>query len=99
LAVLFRLNKVIAFAFSNISFPPFIPFIIFICLGLGYWTLGQDFLITPVDLTQNFELTFHLKAYVVGSLMLSTGAALFFGVVGYIFLSIFESKKIVMGNG
>lgn len=99
LAVLFRLNKVIAFAFSNISFPPFIPFIIYICLGLGYWTLGQDFLITPEDLTQNFELTFHLKAYVVGSLMLSTGAALFFGVVGYIFLSIFESKKIVMGNG
>ena len=98
-AVLFRLNKVIAFAFSNVSFPPFIPFILYLSLVLGNWILGQDFLFTTEDLSGNFELIKHLKAYVVGSLMLSTIAALLFGVVGYIFLSVFESKKIVVGNG
>ncbi|MCG2460165.1 DUF2062 domain-containing protein [Flavobacteriaceae bacterium F89] len=99
LAVLLRLNKVIAFAFSNVSFPPFIPFILYVSLVLGNWVLGQDFLLTSEDISGNFELIQHLKAYVVGSMVLSTFAALLFGMVGYIFLSIFDSKKIVIGNG
>ena len=99
LAVLFRLNKVIAFAFSNISFPPFIPFILYISLVCGNWILGQDFLFTTKDLSGNLELIYHLKAYIVGSLALSLCAAFLFGIVGYIFLSIFESKKMVVGNG
>ena len=99
LSVLFRLNKVIAFAFSNISFPPFIPFILYISLVFGNWTLGQDLLFAPEDLSENFVLINHLKAYVVGSLTLSICTAFLFGAIGYIFLSIFESKKMVVGNG
>src|SRR5690606_12379396 len=40
LAVILRLNKLIAFAFSNISIPPLIPFIIYGCFQIGAALLG-----------------------------------------------------------
>src|SRR5690606_14989472 len=40
LAVLLKLNKLLAFAFSNLSIPPFIPFIIFISLSIGGFITG-----------------------------------------------------------
>src|SRR5690606_1124640 len=41
LAYIFRLNKLIAFAFSNISLPPLIPFIIYASLKIGGFILGK----------------------------------------------------------
>src|SRR5690606_28107169 len=43
LAILFKLNKAIAFAFSNISLPPFIPLVLFMSLKMGHWVLGSEF--------------------------------------------------------
>ncbi|UWX56673.1 DUF2062 domain-containing protein [Maribacter litopenaei] len=37
LAILLKLNKPIAFAFSNVSLPPFIPFIVLASLQIGSW--------------------------------------------------------------
>ena len=99
LAVLFKLNKTIAFAFSNVSFPPFIPFVLFISLKIGYWVLGIDFDFTFEEAGENFEVIKHLESYIIGSLTLSFFGALFTGFCGYIILNIFDRKKIALKNG
>ena len=98
LALLFKLNKVIAFAFSNVSLPPFIPFIIFGSLKLGSWILGEHFVLSFSEIDPSLELMKYLKSYIVGSLILSVVMATIAGVVGYIFLTLFERKKI-LNNG
>ncbi|WP_339713643.1 DUF2062 domain-containing protein [uncultured Kriegella sp.] len=99
LAILFKLNKVIAFAFSNISLPPFIPFVLYASSKVGQFVLGQQYSYTMEEITTDFEVFKHLKAYIVGSLVLSTTSALVIGLLGYVFLSIFERKRIAVNNG
>jgi len=95
LALLFRLNKVIAFAFSNVSLPPFIPFILYFSLKLGSWMLGENFVLSINEIDPSLELVKYLKSYIVGSLALSVSAAIFCGLMGYLILTLFERKKIV----
>jgi glycosyltransferase involved in cell wall biosynthesis len=99
LSILFKLNKAIAFAFSNISFPPFIPFILFISLKIGYWLLGAEFDLTFEEAGKNFEMITHLRSYIIGSITLSFFGAFTMGVCGYFFLIIFDRKKIALKNG
>lgn len=98
LAILFNLNKVIAFAFSNVSIPPFIPLILFISLKLGSWLLGENFVLTISEIEPSMELVKYLKSYIVGSFVLSVSASIFCGLMGYVFLTFFERKKI-LDNG
>ncbi|MGB3343665.1 MAG: DUF2062 domain-containing protein [Aequorivita sp.] len=98
LAVLFKLNKVIAFAFSNVSLPPFIPFIIFFSLKLGSWILGENFMLSMAEIDPNMELVKYLEFYIIGSLMLSVIGAISIGILSYLFLNIIERKKI-LNNG
>jgi len=98
LALLLNLNKVIAFAFSNISIPPFIPLILYFSLKLGSWLLGENFVLAMSEIDPRLELMKYLKSYIVGSLALSLSAAVFCGLMGYLFLSLFERKKI-LDNG
>ena len=93
LAILLKLNKVIAFAFSNISFPPFIPFVLLLSLQIGNWILGIESYYTLDGIRENFDLMQHLEAYLVGSILLSTSSAMIFGIVGYLFFSILNRKK------
>ncbi|WP_033960376.1 DUF2062 domain-containing protein [Psychroserpens jangbogonensis] len=92
LAVLFRLNIVIAFAFSNISFPPFIPFILFFSIQVGNLMLGTEANYSIETISENFEITQHLKTYLIGSITLSTLGALVFGLLGYLVFSIANKK-------
>lgn len=98
LAVLFKLNKVIAFAFSNVSLPPFIPFIIYFNLKLGSWFMGENIVLSFSDFEPSLELMKYLKYYIVGSIALSIIGAIISGLLGYIFLTFFERKKII-NNG
>lgn len=98
LAVIFKLNKVIAFAFSNVSLPPFIPFIIYGSLKLGSWMLGEHFVLSFNEIDPSLELMKYLKSYIVGSLTLSVLMAIVFGLAGYVFLTVFQKKKI-LNNG
>jgi uncharacterized protein (DUF2062 family) len=73
LAHLFRLNKVIALAASNISIPVMIPLIVFCSLALGHWLLTGEMLRFSVEAAR--EATFedayrHLAAYLLGSVAL-----------------------------
>ncbi len=95
LAILLKLNKVIAFVASNISFPPFIPFVLLASLQTGNWVLGIQSHYTLVGIRENFDLMQHFQAYLVGSIVLSTTCALVFGVLGYLFFSIIDRKKVL----
>jgi len=99
LAILFKLNKIIAFAFSNISLPPFIPFVLYASSKVGQFVLGENYSYTMEEMTTDFEVLGHLKTYIVGSLTLSTISAIVLGSLAYLFLTVFDSKKIDVDNG
>ncbi|MDR6406293.1 MULTISPECIES: DUF2062 domain-containing protein [Chryseobacterium] len=86
LAVLFKLNKVLAFVASNVSLPPFIPFIIASCLFLGAPFVHGDSNILSQDL--NFELVKNnLLQYVIGSAILATTMSAIAGIATFLFLN------------
>jgi len=86
LAVLFKLNKVLAFVASNVSLPPFIPFIIAASLFLGSPFVQGDSNILIGEL--NFELIKNnLLQYVIGSTILATTMSLILGTGTFLFLN------------
>ncbi|WP_298484840.1 DUF2062 domain-containing protein [uncultured Maribacter sp.] len=99
LAILLKLNKVLAFTFSNISLPPFIPFVLYASSKVGQFMLGDYYSYTIEEMTTNFEVLKHLKTYIVGSLTLATFGAILFGLSAYLFLTVLEKKKLVSHNG
>lgn len=93
LAVILRWNKALAFAFSNISIPPMIPFVIYASLKTGSLITGHN---TPFFLnnTITFELVKNnLAVYLTGSFVLATIAALVFGITSYLLLSVTKKNK------
>ncbi|MBJ2123499.1 DUF2062 domain-containing protein [Flavobacterium sp. IB48] len=93
-AALFRLNKVIAYLTSNVSFPPFIPFIIYASLQVGSIFVSSD---APLVLDSSITLDDIQKnatQYIVGSLILATVSALSVGLISYLLLTTFTKKRI-----
>lgn len=95
LAVVLKLNKLIAFTFSNISFPIFIPFIIYASVHLGAFLLNASPAITTIsDIdVNNIDVKSHLSQYLLGSFSLAIILALIFGFGGYLILYIFSKKS------
>jgi glycosyltransferase involved in cell wall biosynthesis len=91
LAVVLKLNKLIAFMFSNISFPIFIPFIIYGSIQMGAFILNAT-PISDIDI-HNIDIKTHLTQYLLGSFSLAISLALIFGFIGYIILCIFSKKE------
>ncbi|WP_427871443.1 DUF2062 domain-containing protein [Flavobacterium sp. MMS24-S5] len=92
-AALFRLNKVIAYLTSNVSFPPFIPFIVYASLQVGSVFVSSD---APLVLDSSITLDDIQKnatQYIVGSLILATVSALSVGLISYLLLTAFSSKN------
>ncbi|MDR2237660.1 MAG: DUF2062 domain-containing protein [Chryseobacterium sp.] len=86
LSVLFKLNKVLAFVASNVSLPPFIPFIIAASLFLGSPFVQGDSNILSHDL--NFDLIKNnLLQYVIGSFILSSTLSAAAGLGTFLFLN------------
>lgn len=86
LAVLFKLNKVLAFIASNVSIPPFIPFIIAASLFLGAPFVGGNSNIFSQEL--NFDLVKdNLLQYLIGSAILSVSMSFISGVSVFLFLN------------
>jgi len=97
LAWILRLNKLIAFAFSNVSIPPFIPFIVYACLQTGNLLMGHPH--TDPTFEWNRPDTYrpyvqqHLTEYVVGSLVLGLLAATLAGAIAYLMLNIRSARE------
>jgi glycosyltransferase involved in cell wall biosynthesis len=93
LAVLLKLNKAIAFAFSNVSFPPLIPFVIYGSLKIGsYFIVSDKPLILSMDMTLA-DIQKNIAQYLVGSFILATSMALLFGLTGYLLLTLADNLK------
>ncbi len=99
LAVLFKLNKVIAFAFSNVSLAPLVPFVLYASLRAGTFLTGEELTYSFDSIVTNSEYVRHLKTYLIGSLTLSILGATLFGFLGYVILSAFDRKKMAVHNG
>lgn len=99
LAVLFKLNKVIAFAFSNVSFPPFIPFILYASLKVGALITGENLIFSMDEMVENLGFIKHLKTYIIGSVSLAILTASVIGFISYLIFKIFDRKKIAINNG
>ena len=93
-AALFKLNKVIAYLSSNVSFPPFIPFVIYGSLKMGSYFVSND---APLILDSSVTLDDIQKnatQYIVGSLILASVLALLSGLISYLLLTAFTKKHI-----
>ncbi|MDO6596016.1 DUF2062 domain-containing protein [Oceanihabitans sp. 2_MG-2023] len=99
LAVLFRLNKAISFGFSNVSLPPFIPFVLYASSKIGQTILGVDYNYTLDMFKNGFEITDHLKTYLVGSFTLAILSAMVLGILSFVLFTIFNKKNITLQNG
>jgi len=93
LAIFLKLNKVIAFAFSNISIVPFIPFVLLASFSAGYWILGEENTLTIENFTQNFDIWNSLGVYLLGSAILSIGSAIILGGISYFCFLFFDKKE------
>ncbi len=99
LAFIFRLNKAIAFAFSNISLPPFIPFVVYAGVQTGVWLTGEEHFFSLENITDNLVTLKGLKTYVVGSLVFATLISIISGLVGYMALTHLAKRKMAVENG
>lgn len=92
-AALFRLNKVIAFLSSNVSFPPFIPLVIYGSLKTGSFFVSNDApLILDTSMTLD-DIQKNATQYIVGSLILASVLALSVGLISYLLLTAFSKKR------
>jgi uncharacterized protein (DUF2062 family) len=92
LAYILRLNKLIAFAFSNVSFPPVIPLIIYLSLQMG--SLIVEGTVPEENATTMDAIKQNLAQYLAGSILLATVAAFLFGMAGYLILIALDKNKI-----
>lgn len=97
LAAVFKLNKVIAFLFSNISIPPLIPFIIYISYQFGSLLTGNGFAweMELNDFDSSTEVFKGLWIYVLGSFALAGILASLLWVVFYFLFSLSNQKQVV----
>jgi glycosyltransferase involved in cell wall biosynthesis len=97
LATVFKLNKVIAFLFSNISIPPLIPVIIYASYQAGSLMTGNGFSweLKLEDFDSTTEVFQGLWQYVLGSFALAGMVAISMWIVFYFLFSIFNQKQVV----
>lgn len=92
LAVFFKLNKMLAFTFSNVSFPPFIPFIIYGSLQLGRFVVAKPVEVLALDSLTLSSISNHLIQYISGSLILAILGSVIFGTFSYMFFKLKQNK-------
>jgi glycosyltransferase involved in cell wall biosynthesis len=93
LAVFLRLNKVLAFAFSNISFAPFIPVVIYASLLVGGLLYPSDATLDLDRITMD-TVKSHLWQYIVGSIILAAGMSVLIGFSSYFFMKVNQQRTI-----
>jgi len=97
LAAIFKLNKVIAFLFSNISIPPFIPVIIYASYQTGSLITGKgfDWDLKLQKLDTSTDVFLGLWQYIMGSFALAIVAATAIWIVFYFLFSVINPKQVI----
>lgn len=96
-AAIFRLNKVIAFIFSNISIPPLIPVIIYLGYQLGSFLTGNgiSWELSLTDFDSGAEVMEGIGYYLLGSFALAGSVAIILWIVFYFLFSVNNQKQVV----
>lgn len=92
LASYFKLNKMLSYMCTHISFPPFIPFIIMISLYFGSFFFSRNSDFSNQKFTLELAET-HFLQYLVGSVILAISTSLTFGFGSYFFLQKLKPDK------
>jgi len=87
-----KLNKAVAFTFSNISIPPLIPFIIFGSIKIGGWLLGTTTRFNFQNLKENLKLLTNVKEYLLGSFVLAIIVSIIVGALSYLIFKLKPKK-------
>jgi len=94
LAHFLRLNKAIALLASNISFAPFMPFIVWLSFESGKWLLpGENDQDLTLEALRSDPADFVLRGgaqYLSGSIFLAIVAGLFFFGISWVLLKLFS---------
>jgi uncharacterized protein (DUF2062 family) len=86
-----KLNPVIVMAFTLITLPPILPFVILASIVVGGWVSGKP---TFIDLAQidSKVMYSYLMQYLIGSIVLAIGAGLVFTAGSWLLLKIFRTN-------
>jgi len=95
LAAAFRLNKAIAFLFSNVSIPPLIPFVVYASHQVGGLLMGKriDLSLNIEEIKSGTDVFKSVGQYVIGSFALAIIVALISGVIAYLYFSFRRTQK------
>ena len=94
-AIILKLNKALVIIAANISIPPMIPIIIFGSYKAGaLWMGGHALQITFSNAISLAAIKQNLQQYILGSITLAVVAAVFFGVLAFLFLKLFNKKPL-----
>ncbi|PRD49056.1 DUF2062 domain-containing protein [Sphingobacterium haloxyli] len=93
LAVFLRLNKVLAFVFSNISFAPLIPLVIYASLVVGSLVYPSSTTV-QLDRVSLETVKSHIWQYIIGSFILAGVMAVLIGSFSYFFIKLYRQKPV-----
>jgi uncharacterized protein (DUF2062 family) len=97
LAILFKLNKPLVIITANISIPPMIPLIIFTSYKAGAFWMGHHAM--HIDFSRSISLESikaNLRQYIYGSITLAIVAGVFWGLLTFILLKLFDKKPVIL---
>ena len=97
LAAIFRVNKVIAFLFSNISIPPLIPFIIYASYQVGSLITGKGIAwqLRLEDFNSASKILDSAWQYFLGSIALAGIISFVLWIIFYFLFSVRNQKQVV----
>ena len=92
LASVLKLNKLLSYLGTHVSFPLFIPFIIFLSMVVGGPFVDEQAQFTYETLDLEFAKS-HLLQYVIGSSILAASSSLVIGFSTYFILENFKPSR------
>ncbi len=97
IAHVLRLNKIVVTAFTNISLPPFIPFIVIASARLGSLITGQDVMVTTENVSAE-KLGNSFLVYALGATILGVCLAAVVWLPTWLLLAIARRKRSTKTN-
>lgn len=92
LAHFLKLNKIIALLFTNVSFYPIIPFLVYFCIYIGSYAMGTEFTLTLAEATID-KAKECVMQYLIGSLVVASIASAITFVIAYPLLKAFRKVR------
>ena len=94
IAILFKLNKALVLIAANISFPPFIPVILYLSHLTGKIWMGKNAVTLSFSKGLDLDMMYNsFLQYVLGAITLALIGGLIFGFLTFLLLTISKRNK------